>query len=91
MSKITSVLSASGQAISAGVGIIDKIVVSTHSSGVIKLVDSPNSSAGRVILSDYTLNAGADVIELGVEYYEGVYFVLVSGTATLQLTYSLGK
>jgi hypothetical protein len=88
MAKSTVALSATGQAV-VGKGKVHKVIVNTHSSGVIKLVDSPNSTAGRVILSDYTLPAGAQVLELNLEYYEGVHFVLVSGTATVQIATDL--
>lgn len=87
MSKNTVALSATGQAIPAGRGIVDRVVVTASSSGVIRLVDSPNSSSGRVILSDLTVTAGNN-IELGFEYYEGVHLVLVSGTATIQIGYT---
>lgn len=85
MAKNTVATSATGQLIT-GIGTIDKVIVHTHSSGVIKLVDSPNSSSGRVILADYTLPAGAQILDLNLEYYEGVHFVLVSGTATITIT-----
>lgn len=85
MAKTTLATSASGQLVT-GVGRISKIIVNTHSSGIIKLVDSPNSSSGRVILSDYTLPAGSQVIDLDLEYYEGVHLVIVSGTATVQIS-----
>jgi hypothetical protein len=87
MSKNTVAQTATGQAI-VGPGIVNKVIISTHSSGVIRLVDSPNSTAGRVIL-DYTLVSGAQVIPVDLEYYEGVHVVLVSGTATISLAYSV--
>ena len=91
MSKNTVSLTATGQAITAGVGVVKQIIVSTHSSGVIKLVDSPNGTSGRAILDNYTLPSGAQVIDLAdVEFYEGVHFVLISGTATVQLVYAKG-
>lgn len=89
MAKNTEALSATGQAISASTGVVSKIIVNTHSSGVIRLVDSPNGTSGRAILDSYTLASGSQVIDLNAEFYEGVHFVLVSGTATVQLTYSL--
>lgn len=88
MAKSTTAQSATGQAI-VGRGVISRIIVNTHSSGVIKLVDSPNNTTGRVILADYTLPAGAQSIELGLEFYEGVHVVIVSGTATLQIATEL--
>ena len=88
MAKNTVALTATGQAV-VGVGQVARVIVNTHSSGVIKLVDSPNSTSGRVILSDYTLPTGAQSIELNLEFYEGVHFVLVSGTATVQICTNL--
>lgn len=85
MAKVSLPLSASG-AVTSGVGKVKRVIVGTHSSGVIKLIDSPNSTSGRVLLTDTTLTAGAQILDLGdVEFYEGVYFQLVSGTATVQV------
>lgn len=84
MAKVSLPLSAS-DAVASGVGRVTRVIVGTHSSGVIKLIDSPNSTSGRVLL-DITLAAGAQVLDLGdIEFYEGVYFQLVSGTATVQV------
>jgi hypothetical protein len=89
MAKVSLPLSDSG-AVTSGVGKVTRVIVSTHSSGVIKLIDSPNSTAGRVLLSDLTLTTGAQVLDLGdVEFYEGIYFDLVSGTATVQVVFEL--
>lgn len=96
MSKNTVPLIASGQAIPAGVGKVTGIIVNAHSSGVIKLIDSPNSVTGRILFggnNGYTLPTGSSFIPLtsgeyeGVEYYEGVFFQLVSGTADIQLIF----
>lgn len=88
MSKNTVALTATGQAIAAGAGTVAKVIVATHSSGVIRLVDNPNGGlSGRAILADYTLPAGAQVLDLNLDYSQGVTFVLVSGTATVQLAY----
>lgn len=86
--KNTVALTATGQAIPAGAGTIDRIIVNTHSSGVIRLNDSPNSSTGRVILADTTLPTGAQTFVINADYSEGVYLTLVSGTATVQLVYN---
>ena len=88
MAKNVVAQSATGQSV-VGVGTVSKVIVHTHSSGVIKLVDSPNSTAGRVILADYTLPTGAQILDLGLEFYEGVHFVLVSGTATVTVCTNL--
>ena len=87
MAKNTVALIASGQAV-VGRGSVNKIIVNTHSSGVIRLNDSPNSSSGRVILADTTIPTGAQVLDIDLEYYEGVYVTLVSGTASIQLSYT---
>lgn len=91
MAKNTVALTATGQAIPPGAGTVERIIVNTHSSGVIRLNDSPNSPTGRVILADTTLPAGAQTIQIGAEYYEGVHLTLVSGTATVQLVYTPTK
>lgn len=89
MAKVSLPLSASG-AVATGPGKVTRVIVGTHSSGVIKLIDSPNSTSGRVLLTDTTLTAGAQVLDLGaIEFYEGIYFQLVSGTATVQIAYDL--
>lgn len=87
MAQNTLPLSATGQAIAPGSGEVTRIIVNTHSSGVIKLVDSPNSTSGRVMLGDYTLPSGAQTIPLRLPYSSGVHFILVSGSATVQLEY----
>lgn len=89
MSKVTVPQSATGQAI-VGAGSVSRVIVNTHSSGVIKLVDSPNGAAGRAILNDFTIPSGAQVIDLGDnEFYEGVHVVIISGSATVQIVYNL--
>lgn len=87
MAKNTVAQTATGQAI-VGRGVVNKVIVSTHSSGVIRLIDSPNSTSGRVIL-DYTLPSGAQILDLDLEYYEGVHFQLISGSATVSFAYTL--
>jgi hypothetical protein len=87
MAQITTPRTTTGQAIPPGAGTVKKIIVNTHSSGVIKLIDSPNGLSGREILGDFTLPSGAQVIEIESDYSQGVHFQLVSGTATVQLIY----
>lgn len=94
MSKNTVPQTATGQAIPAGTGKVTGLIVNSHSSGVIKLIDSPNSPVGRVILggnNGYTLPTGSGVIPItvGLEFYEGVHLVIVSGTADIQLMFDL--
>ncbi len=93
MAKNSNVI-ASGQVV-VGVGQATGIIVNSHSSGIIKLIDSPSGAAGRVIFggaNGYTIPAGSSVINLvdsGLEYYEGLYFLLVSGTADIQVVYAI--
>jgi hypothetical protein len=87
MSKNTVALSATGQAITAGSGTIRRLIVGTHSSAVIRFNDSPNSATGRVILNDYPVPAGAQSIQLDLDYTDGVFATLVSGTGTFQLSF----
>lgn len=90
MSKNTVSLVASGQAITAGRGDLTGIIVNSHSSGVIRLVDSPGGSSGRSLFggdNGYTLATGSSVIDLpNIEYYEGVYLEVISGTVDVQIT-----
>jgi hypothetical protein len=87
MAKNTVPLTATGQAL-VGQGTLNKVIVTASSSGVIKLVDAPNSAVGRVLLDNLSVSAG-NILDLNLEYYEGVFVTLVSGTATIQLSYSL--
>ena len=93
MAKNTLSLVASGQAIPAGRGQVIGAIVNSHSSGVIKLIDSPNSASGRVMFggnSGFTLPTGSSVqyfSDKGVEYYEGVNLLVVSGTVDIQLIF----
>lgn len=89
MAKNTVAIIATGQAIGPGAGTVNKVVVNTHSSGVISLIDNPNGGvSGRVILADTTLVSGAQVLDINADYAEGVTVKLVSGSATLQLVYT---
>jgi len=78
-------VTATGQAV-VGVGQVHGVIVSSHSSGTLKLTDAPNSDVGRVILPTYTFASGSQVVEFPapVEYYEGLY-ATVGGTAVLEL------
>lgn len=93
MSKVTLPQIATGQANYAtsnpvsGVGRVAGIIVPTHSSGTVKLVDSPNGPAGRVLFDTFTLPTGAQVINFNspIEFYEGVHVIIAGTSATIQL------
>lgn len=79
MSKNTVPLSATGQAI-VGKGRLLGILVCAHSSGTIKLNDSPNSVVGRVVVDTFTFPTGSSYQPMGgLEYYEGL-FATIGGT-----------
>lgn len=79
---------ATGQVV-VGVGNISGVIVSSHTSGTFKLVDSPNSTIGRVLVETWTLAAGPQVITFPepLDFYEGVHAV-IGGTAVLQFVYT---
>jgi hypothetical protein len=73
MSKNISIV-ATGQA-HTGKGSISGFVVSSHSSGTLKLVDAPNSAVGRVLMPTWTLATGPQVVTFPkpLDFYEGVH------------------
>jgi hypothetical protein len=92
MAKNTVPQTASGQAQYAsgypvvGAGKVAGIIITTHSSGTLKLVDSPNSQVGRVIMETWTLASGPQTINFPapLDFYEGVN-VALGGSATFEL------
>lgn len=82
-------LTATGQIISASRGSLKAIIVSSHTSGTIRLVDAPNGTSGRELINTWTLASGPQVIDLhNMEFYEGVY-AFVGGTLDAKLVYNL--
>jgi hypothetical protein len=92
MAKNTVPMTASGQAQYApnhpviGVGKVAGVIVCSHTSGTLKLVDSPNSQVGRVICDTWTLAAGPQVITFPepLDFYEGVN-AAYGGTVNIEL------
>ena len=90
MSKNTNTTT-TGQ-VYTGSGCIEGIIVSTHSSGTIKLVDAPNSNVGRVILDTYTFASGSTFLPMyGAEFYEGIYATIGGTGVSLQIVYKPSK
>jgi hypothetical protein len=86
MAKNTVPIIATSQAI-VGKGDLKAILVNSHSSGTLKLIDSPNNTTGRLLTDTITFAAGPQVLDLfGIEYYEGVHAV-VGGTANIELIF----
>ena len=83
-SKYTRVFSASG-IVAGGPVKLAGIIVNTHSSGVITLSDHASALSGNSPISSYALPSGAAVISFPnpIEFGTGIYFTLVSGTASL--------
>lgn len=71
--------------IKTGPGFLGKVIVTASAAGVIRLYDAV-SAAGTVILDQLAVVAGAE-IEIPVEFTTGLYFDLVSGTATVTILY----
>lgn len=77
-------LSADGS-VKVGGGFMKGVIVTASSSGVIRLYDS-TAASGTVILDQIAVSA-ADSFELPVEFKNGLFFDLVSGTATVTILY----
>jgi hypothetical protein len=71
--------------VKTGPGRLWKVLVTSSSAGVIRLYDN-TSAAATVILDQSTVVAG-DEIELLCEFQNGLYFDLVSGSATVTILY----
>lgn len=74
-----------GALVKGGGGLLKGVIVTASASGVIRLYDS-TSASGTVILDQFAAAPG-DSIEMPVEFKQGLYFDLVSGTATVTILY----
>lgn len=81
---IAKSLSADG-AVKTGQGFLGKVLVTASSAGIIRLYDN-TAASGTVIMDQLAVVAG-DEIELPVEFQTGLYFDLVSGSATVTVLY----
>lgn len=78
-------ISATGHTGLKGTGKVTGFIVSQHTSGTIKLVDSPAGASGRLLVDTFSFVSGSNVVLLpdgGVEFYEGVYAV-IGGTGVI--------
>lgn len=71
--------------VKVGLGFLAGLVVTASASGVIRLYDN-TAASGTVILDQIAVYPG-DSIELPVEFKTGLFFDLVSGTATVTILY----
>lgn len=83
-------ISASGL-VKTGAGVIDRIIINSHTSGTIKLWDALTATT-PVICNTMTLSAvattGERVIELGgISFTTGLY-VTIGGTADITVVYN---
>jgi hypothetical protein len=69
--------------VKAGKGFLGGFLVTASAAGVIRLYDN-TAASGTVIVDQLTVAAG-DNITLRVEFQTGLYFDLVSGTATVSI------
>jgi hypothetical protein len=81
-------ISVTGQAY-VGPGTITGVIVTSHSSGTLKLNDSPNSAVGAVVLDTVTFAAGPNsfIFPGPIDFYQGL-FATVGGTGTFELIIS---
>ena len=77
-------LSADGL-VKTGPGFLGRLTVTASGSGVIRLYDN-TAASGTVILDQMAVTA-TNVFVLQIEFFTGCYFDLVSGTATVTITY----
>lgn len=78
-------MSASGL-VNTGYGIIEGIIINSHTSGTIKLWDN-TSAAGTVICNTITLGASERFIPLfDINFNTGLY-VTIGGTADITVVY----
>lgn len=77
-------LSADGL-VKAGRGWLGAILVTSSASGVIRLYDN-TAASGTVIVDQLGVYPG-DTFDIPIEFQTGLYFDLVSGTATVTLLY----
>ncbi len=78
-------LSADG-VVKDGPGYAYGVYVTASSSGVIRFYDNASAASGTVILDQVSVSA-QDFIPMPVEYVNGLYFDLVSGSATVTIYY----
>jgi hypothetical protein len=71
--------------VKTGGGFLHGFLVTASASGVIRLYDN-TAASGTVIVDQLSVAAG-DLIDLPVEFVTGLYFDLVSGTATVTILY----
>src|SRR3990167_2742485 len=90
-------ITATGQVIDpeddAGRGVIYGVIVNNHSSGTLRLVDSPGGASGENLLGNatnsYTFPSGDQVVTFPrpINFHEGVY-AEVGGTLDCDLIWS---
>ena len=84
---LPSVLSASGL-VYTGAGTVSAIIVSSHTSGTIKLWDN-TAGSGTVLVDTYTYATGSQVIPLwGAKFNVGLYADMNSTTQKITILYN---
>jgi hypothetical protein len=71
--------------VKVGQGFLAAVIVTASASGVIRLYDN-TAASGTVILDQIAVYPG-DSFNLPVEFKTGLFFDLVSGTATVTILY----
>lgn len=71
--------------VKTGKGFLGGLIVTSSASGVIRLYDN-TAASGTVILDQIAVFNG-DSFDIPVEFQTGLYFDLVSGTATVTILF----
>ena len=82
-------LSANG-VVKANAGAVYGIIVTASTSGIIKIFDNPSAASGTEIYSSVTAVTAGQVITfggIGIAAKTGIFFQLVSGTATVNILF----
>lgn len=84
---VGTVLTASG-VIKAAPGTLRKLVINSHSSGVIRLWNNASAASGTAFGGAMTLAAGERTVEVGPAYFTtGIFLEIVSGSANITPLY----
>lgn len=72
-----------------GVGVVNAIIVSSHTSGTIKLWDN-TAASGTILVDTYTYGAGSSIIPLyGPTFVKGLYADMNGTTQSITIVYNI--
>lgn len=72
-----------------GVGVVNAIIVSSHTSGTLKLWDN-TAGSGTILVDTFTYAAGSSVIDLkGPMFVKGLYADMNGTTQSITIVYNI--